>query len=107
MDWKGYEAGKRVVCISDGEGWRGICSVVPRKGRIYTIRAAEMGENVAGEVKLGLQFVEFASFRIGQFAHFGGEWFFSATDFKPIDESRIDVFRQHLVGDIWKQPVAA
>lgn len=96
MNWGGYEIGRLVACISDGENWQGICSVIPQKGRVYTIRATSMGENWNGEIILGLRFKEFQSLRMGIFAEDGGEWWFAAKDFRPLDDSRLDQFRRLL-----------
>jgi len=96
MNWADYQVGRRVVCLVDHTGWRNAASVLPAKGRIYTIRAALVGHNSAGEEKLGLLFQEFVSHRIGLFAIEGGEWAFAATDFRPLDERRLDQFRQLL-----------
>lgn len=110
MQWQGYEVGKRVVCIGTSS-WDPTCAtVLPVKGRIYTIRQVEPHfSKLTGETTLGLRFEEFVSRPIGAGRRLTilDEWFFEHDAFKPVDESRLDVFRQHLVGDIWKQPVAA
>lgn len=98
MNWEHYQAGRRVVCITEYGGYRAtICSVLPVKGQVYTIRALGIGENEAGETIAGLRFVEFQSLRIGDFADTGEEWWFVTKDFRPLDEGRLDQFRQHLV----------
>lgn len=96
MNWADYQVGRRVVCLVDHSGWRHACSVVPDKGRIYTVRAALIGHNSAGQEMLGLFFQEFVADRIGEFAGQGGEWAFAAHDFRPLEEGRLDQFRQLL-----------
>lgn len=96
MSWGGYDIGRLVACVSDGENWQGICSFIPQKGRIYTIRSIAMGDNDRGETVLGLRFREFRSFRVGAYVDVGGEWWFSAKDFQPLEDSRLDQFRRLL-----------
>lgn len=97
MNWEQYQVGRRVVCITEYTPYVAtICSAVPVKGRVYTIRSLEMGNNQTGELVLGLQFEEFESYRIGDFADIGGTWHFRAVDFRPLDENRLDQFRLFL-----------
>lgn len=85
--------GQRVVCVSDDWGpyaarseQRG--TKLPSVNRVYTIRAIEL---VGGEI--GLYFVELINPKI---AMNGTEQCFIAANFKPVDESRLDVFREML-----------
>jgi hypothetical protein len=97
MNWEHYQVGRRVVCITEFHGdWALVCSAMPAKGRIYTIRAVTLGENSAGETRVGLRFEEFEAHRLGAFAQSGDEWSFAATDFRPVDEARLEQFRQFL-----------
>lgn len=93
----GYEIGKRVVCICDP--WyldrhdyrRGIAKF-PKKGGVYTIRAHRMSRYGEG---LGLLLVEIVN---PKNQYLGGfmEVSFLARRFKPLDETRLDVFRSLL-----------
>ncbi|MUZ80760.1 hypothetical protein GOZ93_00720 [Agrobacterium vitis] len=98
MNWADYQPGRRVVCVVDFSKSRSFCSIIPEKGRVYTIRAAEMGDCSDGEVVLCLTFVEFVSLGVptSKYQPLESEWFFTARHFKPLDERRLDQFRQHL-----------
>lgn len=103
MEWQGYEVGKRVVCVVDtvalaksiGVSDR-ICQQLPKKGSIYTIARTKLHP-------FTLQFyLSLAEFPIGSVkdkpggALNGSEWWFWAGHFRPLDESRLDQFRQYL-----------
>lgn len=97
MNWADYQVGRRVVCIRDSsEHWRLHCSIWPVLGRVYTIKASRMGANEHGEELLGLRFEEFESYSISEFRPEDGYWWFPARSFRPLDERRLDQFRQLL-----------
>ncbi|MUO96630.1 hypothetical protein GOZ80_14210 [Agrobacterium vitis] len=98
MNWADYQPGRRVVCVEDMNDVHCICSVLPEKGKVYTIRAANMGRTPGGVETLGLTFVEFSSVGVpnARIQPICDEWWFRAQDFKPLDERRLDQFRQHL-----------
>ena len=94
MNWKDYEVGKRVVCMEpfqllSGDAEAGLR--LPEKGRVYTIRATRIGQ-------YGLLYLRFQEIvnpptrdEIGI-----AEVAFGAPAFRPVDEGRIDQFRQLL-----------
>lgn len=97
MIWQGYDVGKRVVCICTGESWIAACTIVPQQNKIYTIKATRIGLTVRGETVLGLRFEEFESYSATEeYEPEDGYWWFAAPDFRPVDERRLDVFRQLL-----------
>ncbi|MVA44671.1 hypothetical protein GOZ83_06190 [Agrobacterium vitis] len=98
MNWADYQPGRRVVCVNDLSDLSSSCSVVPKKGRVYTIRMAEMGDGVNGEEALCLTFMEFVSLGVptSRYQPRESEWFFVARNFKPLDERRLDQFRRML-----------
>lgn len=96
MNWADYQVGRRVVCITDNGYWRQHCSVWPFFGRVYTIKASRIGLNEHGEELLGLRFEEFESYSISDFRPEDGYWWFPAKAFRPLDERRLDQFRQML-----------
>lgn len=98
MNWADYQVGRRVVCVEDFNDAADFCSVIPKIGRVYTIRDASMGFNFCGVEVFSLKFDEFSSFGIwgAEYQPPYGEWSFQARCFKPLDERRLDQFRQML-----------
>jgi len=96
MNWTDYQGGRRVALISENEDWPQHCSVYPVLGRVYTIKASRMGVSENGEELLGIRFEEFESYSISDFRPQDGYWWFPARAFRPLDEGRLDQFRQLL-----------
>ena len=99
MNWKDYEPDKRVVCVlKDGYRWMNPHINNPEHGKIYTIR-----ENMVRDERLGLLFVEIVNkpqlWDDGIY-----EPCFNAIYFRPVDETRLDVFRSMLT-NLPKLPV--
>lgn len=96
-----FSVGCRVVCTDNSQWDRTVMSACPEVGKVYTVR------NLApylGGGHTGLMFVEVRSFVTGRLLVFGSdaEWWFQSIYFKPLDERRLDVFRQILVNaSIW------
>ncbi|BCH59174.1 hypothetical protein RvVAR0630_17980 [Agrobacterium vitis] len=97
MNWADYQPGRRVVCVDDLDRLKRFYTRVPQKGKVYTIRSAEIGEGLTGEM-FSLTFTELASYGIPgrRFQPSGVEWMFDAKSFKPLDERRLDQFRHML-----------
>lgn len=100
MSWADYQPGRRVVCVADWSGTLAvdICTVLPVKGRVYTIRATSVADGLREKNILGLRFVEFQSFTKEGSPYLArdGEWWWQAFGFRPLDETRLDVFRKML-----------
>lgn len=101
MSWADYQPGRRVVCVTDfgkNETLRQICTVLPVKGRVYTTRETKIGQSSKSPEDLGLMFVEFRSFARPHHPRrfVEGEVSWAADEFKPLDETRLDVFRRML-----------
>lgn len=96
MDWQGYEIDKRVVCVvvvpvgSLVREWFPDFAV-PAKGEILTINF-----QIVVDDRLMLAFVEYPlrsiTFECGH-EHCVG---YPADHFRPLDETRLDQFRQYL-----------
>lgn len=100
MSWE-YQPGMRVVCIDDvwppfiqAEQRLGRCNF-PEKGRVYTLREVFIAPEV------GVVVVRLREINNPPVAVFGdgslGEPCWGAHRFRPLDESRLDVFRDLLV----------
>ncbi|MVA23194.1 hypothetical protein V6582_17850 [Agrobacterium vitis] len=98
MNWADYQPGRRVVCVADYFESREQCSIVPEKGKVYTIRTANIGRLSNDIEMIGLTFVEFTSLGVptSLYQPPSGEWWFAARNFKPLDERRLDQFRHML-----------
>ena len=99
-DWE-FKAGMLVVCIDDAwppfikaEQRLGRCGF-PEKGRVYTLRDVFIAPEV------GVLVVRLCEIHNPAVAVFGdgrlGEPCWGAHRFRPLDESRLDVFRNLLV----------
>lgn len=82
--------GQRVVCIADGwpQAYRVIGLILPRKGTVYTVRHVEVYDGCVG--------VHLSEIKNRPRPSDGRETLFDAHAFKPVDESRLDVFRSML-----------
>lgn len=99
MSWADYQPGRRVVCVADFSILlRRYCTAVPQKGRIYTIREALLEASHSKAQTLGLRFEEFSAFGLpgAPLPITDGEVAFEASCFRPLDETRLDVFRRML-----------
>lgn len=85
-----FHPGQRVVCVDD-IGQKPICTVV--KGRVYTVAeyfVTDWRFDRPDMPAIRLEEFVYPVSPLGSAAH-------SATRFRPLDESRLDVFRAHLV----------
>lgn len=83
------QPGMRVVCVRDD--WEFTAATLPVRGRVYTIKTVGTGIFNRGCVYRG----PYLGFQECPGAN-GGRPEFHAKCFKPLDETRLDVFRQHL-----------
>lgn len=83
------QPGMRVVCIDDDWVFPGPSH--PLRGKVYTIKSVEVEVPFRGRVHAG----PYLGFHECPGAN-GGRPEFHARCFKPLDETRLDVFRQHL-----------
>ncbi|MVB00081.1 hypothetical protein GN330_22810 [Nitratireductor sp. CAU 1489] len=83
------QPGMRVVCIRDD--WGQPCQYHPERGKVYTIKSVEADEMVGDIVYIGT-YLGFDECPVES----GGEPMFHSKCFKPLDETRLDVFRRHL-----------
>jgi hypothetical protein len=79
----------RVVCIYDD--WDKLCQYHPVRGKVYTIKSAVSDYAANGFIYAGV-YVELDGVRMPGAV----QTFWRASFFKPLDETRLDVFRQHL-----------
>ena len=99
MSWE-FRPGMRVVCINDSYTPEGRLALAihniqkPKKGRVYTIRDV-MSEPIQGHLVVRL--VEIVNAPAPYINSDIIEPFYLAKRFRPLDEKRLDVFRQHLV----------
>ena len=108
MTWD-IRPGMRVVCVDDQ--WPRLVlahatifgSCFPTKGRVYTVREA-----LAWDETVCIRLVEIRNPDVTFFDDAGNpvEPAFRATRFRPLDETRLDVFRNLLV-DLPKEEVLA
>lgn len=86
--------GQRVVCIdSDWGPYEATATKLgcklPTENTVYTIR-----EIVAVLTDVGIRLEEIVNPKVSEYGRY--EPFFNAEQFKPVDESRLDVFRELL-----------
>ncbi|RWH31628.1 hypothetical protein [Mesorhizobium sp.] len=92
-----YRIGQFVACIDDKLKFTGQTPdgmVLPRKGNVYRIRTVEAFRVPDGR---SLLFLRFDEIRNPEYPSSIGPYepVFDARAFKPLDEQRLDVFRQH------------
>ncbi|NTE68376.1 hypothetical protein G6M85_22540 [Agrobacterium tumefaciens] len=102
-DWE-FKQGMRVVCVDDDYDTRSLCVArefciqLPKKGCVYTLRdvfdVPEYGEDADNRLRVLL--LEISNSKI-PFISGDVEADFPARRFRPLDESRLDVFRDLLV----------
>lgn len=83
------QPGMRVVCICDD--WPPNASSPPVRGKVYTIKSVGVDILVFGRV-YGGPYLGFHECN----GNYDGNPEFLWDRFKPLDETRLDVFRQHL-----------
>lgn len=86
--------GQHVVCVDDDWGGYADQAVtmgcrLPEKPRVYTIR--QIAECIDG---VGFRLIEIVNPKVARYGK--EEPTFCASQFKPLDESRLDVFRRML-----------
>lgn len=87
--------GQRVVCVDGRFGVpdrvvSALGCAFPKKGTVYTIRSVE-----AFEEGIGLTFVELVNPHVAE--HGTCEPTFATAQFKPVDETCLDIFREMLI----------
>jgi hypothetical protein len=92
-----FVPGQLVVCVDDSE-WRRPCwndEHTPTKGTVYTVRDAVLawGGTKVGEQHIHL--IEVVNEAKKYASGFGEPWWWHGF-FRPIDDSRLDVFRKAL-----------
>jgi|GEM_PF-5587989 len=103
MSWE-FKPGMRVVCIHPYDSPREVGIAVrygvrtPRKGVVYTIREVLLPEKLPeiSNTVLPLRLIEIVNPPV-RFVNGVLEPAFPSTRFRPLDESRLDVFRDLLV----------
>lgn len=93
-----YHLGQLVACIDDNLKFTGHCPdgmTLPRKGQVYRVRTREFFRVPSGGALLFLRFDEIHNPEypsiIGPY-----EPVFDARAFKPLDNSRLAIFRRHV-----------
>ena len=95
----GFHVGQNIVCVDDAPGRvSGVSALV--RGRIYTIR----GINTKSENEIGFLLVGVPRRRPDH--RDGSERGWVSTRFRPLDESRLSIFREMLVTPPTKELVA-
>jgi hypothetical protein len=88
--------GQRVVCITDdweqAESYPSWGIIPPTKSTVYTIRSI-----ASHGTRIGLYLKELVN-PVIMTSHGMNEVCFIARNFKPVDESKLDQFRKHLIG---------
>ncbi len=98
MNWCDFEPGKRVVCVYDfsadpmfSQGVSlGAC--FPTLGKVYTVRNSFV---MSGDI-IGIHLIEITNPLIPIDENSMGEMGFDIRAFRPVDETKIDQFRELL-----------
>lgn len=95
MNWADFQPGRRVLCISHDDWAIQYVNALPDVGRVYTVRAQETYKE---DGRLGIRLEELRVFSISpKFAPLDdGEYWLQASNFRPLDEIRLDQFRKLL-----------